>query len=116
MRRPRAELETKLMQVAQEVVTELLDWAEATQAPNLTQIEEEILSLRKRLSEEMAETVIEAQEATRPVPGPHCSTCGREMSYKDIKPNTVESRVGSLTLERGYYYCPTCQAGLFPPG
>jgi len=36
------------------------------------------------------------------------------MHYKDQKPNTVESRVGKLPLTRGYYYCETCRAGLFP--
>ncbi len=36
--------------------------------------------------------------------------------YKAQKDNTVESRVGTLPLELGYYYCQTCRTGLFPPG
>lgn len=116
MRRPRAELKADLTQLADEVIDELMDWTEGTPVPTLTQIEEVVLKLRQRLSERMAQAVIEAQEATRPVPGPRCPRCGHEMHYKDTKHNTVESRVGHLPMERGYYYCTTCRAGLFPPG
>ena len=62
----------------------------------------------------MAVAVIESQEATRPVPSPRCPTCQVEMHYKDMKENTIESRAGQLTLNRGYYYCETCRTGLFP--
>ena len=116
MRRPRAELKADLTKLADEVIDELLDWTEDTPVPTLTQIEDIVLKLRQRLSERMAQAVIEAQEATRPVPGPVCPSCGREMHYKAMKHNTVESRVGHLPLARGYYYCQTCRAGLFPPG
>jgi hypothetical protein len=43
----------------------------------------------------LADEVLDEQDAIRPVPGPQCPTCGREMHYKDMKPNTVESRVGN---------------------
>lgn len=116
MRRTRAEVKADLTELADEVMAELLDWTEETAAPTLTQIEDIVLKLRQRLSERMAQAVLEAQEATRPVPGPPCPRCGQEMHYKDSKRNTVESRVGPLPMERGYYYCATCRAGLFPPG
>ena len=115
MKRTRTELKTELMTHAEMLIDELLDWTADTPVPTLTQIEEVILELRKRLSEQMGLVVIRAQDATRPVPGPRCPTCQHEMHYKDMKDNTVESRVGSLALERGYYYCQTCRAGLFPP-
>ena len=116
MRRPRAELKADLTKLADEVIDELLDWTEDTPVPTLTQIEDIVLKLRQRLSEHMAQAVIEAQEATRPVPGPVCLRCGYEMHYKAMKRNAVESRVGHLPVARGYYYCETCRAGLFPPG
>jgi len=116
MRRPRAELKADLTKLADEVIDELLDWTEGTPVPTLTQIEDIVLKLRQRLSERMAQAVIEAQEATRPMPGPNCPSCGGEMHSKSMKHNTVESRAGQLALERGYYYCETCRAGLFPPG
>jgi hypothetical protein len=111
-----SKLKTELMTEAEEIIDELVAWTGDTPAPNLTQIEDIVLKLRQRLSERMALAVIEAQAAVRPVPGPSCPTCGREMHYKDRKANTVESRVGQLPLERGYYYCEACKSGLFPPG
>ena len=116
MKRTRAELKAELMAKAELMIDELVDWTDQTSRPTLTQIEDVILKLREQMSEQMAEAVIGAQEAVRPVPGPKCPTCGGEMHYKDTKGNTVESRVGDVGLKRGYYYCETCKAGFFLPG
>ena len=116
MNEARSDLKTELMSEAEGIIDELVAWTADTPAPNLTQIEDIVLKLRQRLSERMALAVIESQAAVRPVPGPSCPTCGREMHYKDRKANTVESRVGQLPLARGYYYCEPCKSGLFPPG
>src|SRR5258707_13606707 len=112
----RSGLKSELMTEAEGIIDELVAWTADTPTPNLTQIEDIVLKLRQQLSERMALAVIEAQAAVRPVPGPNCPTCGREMHYKDRKANTVESRVGRLPLKRGHYYCEPCKKGLFPPG
>jgi hypothetical protein len=112
----RAELRTKLLAEAEQAVDDLLDWTDQTPRPNLTQIEQAVLKLRKRLGEQAAQAVIAVQDAQRPVPGPVCPTCQREMHYKDTKAQTVESRVGQLHILRGYYLCETCHQSLFPPG
>jgi uncharacterized protein with PIN domain len=112
----RAELRAKLLAEAERSIDELLDWTDQTPRPNLTQIENAVLKLRKHWGEQAAQVVIEAQETRRPVPGPPCPTCQREMHYKDQKAQTVESRVGQLQVTRGYYYCKTCHQSLFPPG
>ncbi len=80
----------------------------------MTQIENVVLRLRKQSGKQATQAVIETQDAQRPVTGPLCPTCQREMHYKDTKAQTVESRVGQLRLVRGYYYCQTCQQSLFP--
>ena len=115
MKRSRADLKIELMSRAAHAIDELLDWNDQTPQPNLTQIEDIILQLRKQLGEQMALAVIDNQAAKRPAPGACCPDCGCEMHYKDIKANTVDSRVGTLPLERDYYYCQTCRTGLFPP-
>lgn len=116
MRRTRTELKADLMKQAEELIEGLLDWTEETHAPNLTQIEDVVLALRKRIGEHAAQAVLAAQEQARPVPGPACPTCGAEMHYKDRKTHRVESRIGQLQVERGYYYCTGCERGLFPLG
>ena len=116
MRKSREEMKGKLMKEAEEVIDELLEWHIGTEKPNLSQVEQKVLELRERLSKQMAGTVIKEQETVRPVPGPSCDKCGKEMRYKGLKNNTVISWVGELKMERGYYHCAQCRTGLFPPG
>jgi len=111
----RAERKANLMEMVEEEIEKLLDWMEVTEAPALGGIEETVLRIRKRIGERMTEEVIEKQEAVRPVPGPGCPACQREMHYKGMKPKEITSMVGEVKLNRGYYYCDSCQRGLFPP-
>lgn len=115
MKRGSEQLKAELMEEAEEMIDELLGWHKGTAAPTLTEIEDVVLKLRKRLGERMTEVVVEDQEAVRPVPGPACAKCGREMHYKGMKEVSVEGRTGAARLERGYYYCDRCKSGLFPP-
>jgi hypothetical protein len=116
MRSSREGRKAGLMKKLESAVEELLDWEEETDRPNLTQIEDKVLKLRKQVSEEMAMELIRAQEAKQPVPGPPCRRCGGEMAYKGQKKVRTQSWAGDLQIERGYYYCPECKESLFPPG
>lgn len=116
MKRTREEKRSTLEAKAKELIDELMKWSDETEQPTLTQIEEEILALREKLSESMMEAVIEKQEGQRPVPGPKCPKCGKEMHYKGEKARQVTSRVGEVKLERGYYHCSQCKESIFPPG
>ncbi len=116
MKRTREERRATLEAKAKALIDELMQWSEETDRPDLTQIEDEILKLRQGLSESMLEAVIEDQERQRPVPGPKCPKCGKEMQYKGEKARQVTSRVGETKLERGHYYCSHCQESVFPPG
>lgn len=116
MSKKRSEAKGKLMQEAETIIDELLAWEEEVEEPDLSQIEEKVLELRQRLSEKMAETVIEDQASIQPGPGPECGACGQEMRYKGVHSKRVTSWVGELELKRGYYYCEGCRRGHFPPG
>lgn len=98
------------------MVDEMLEWEEKNPAPTLTEIEEVVLKLRRQVAQRVAEFLLERQEGVQPVPGPACPRCGQEMRYKGRGKVTVESRVGPLEIERGYYYCERCRSGFFPPG
>ena len=115
-KKQRLEAKGSLMKEAESIIDELLAWEAEVEKPNLGQIEEVVLELRERLSQKMAQSMLDAQEDIRPVPGPTCEKCGQEMRYKGQKSKRVKSWVGQLDLERGYYYCERCGAGDFPPG
>jgi hypothetical protein len=112
----REQQKVSLLKEAEAIIDELLDWEERTERPNLSAIEGQVLELRQRLSEKMAETVIAGQEAKQLVCGPACPRCGKEMHYKGQKVVKPRSWVGELEIERGYYYCAACREGFFPPG
>jgi uncharacterized protein with PIN domain len=116
MKLTRAQKKAKLSQAAEEAIEQLLDWDEEHSAPNLTQIEEAILALRQRLGQEMADVVMAGQGAQQLAESPKCPTCGEVMRYKGRKRRAVESRLGGVAVERGYYYCARCESGFFPPG
>ena len=85
MNKKRTEAKGTLMKEAESIIDELLKWEEEIEKPNLSEIEEVVLELRERLSQKMAEKVIERQEAAKPVPGPACPEYGQEMKYKGRK-------------------------------
>lgn len=116
MKKNREQLKAEFIAEAEELFDELMKWEEQSDKPNLTEIEEIVLKLRKRFGERMAEKVILRQEERQPAERVRCPQCGREMVTKGMKDNQVETQIGNLKIERSYYYCPDCKQGLFPPG
>lgn len=43
-----------------------------------------------------------------------CPQCGRSLKGRPGRRRTVETLVGSVTLERPYFHCPACQKGFYP--
>ena len=110
------EKRARLLAKAAQAIDEYLEWEEQNERPDLTQIEEIALKLRKEFGQTITQVATESQAEKTPVPGPKCSKCGQEMRYKGKKTSQVESRTGNLKVERGYYYCPKCKESVFPPG
>jgi hypothetical protein len=115
MKRTRKANEEELESKARAVIKKLLDWNEAHDAPDLTQIEDIVLELREEMGLGFAASLVSSQEKVEPVVE-RCRECGQEMRNKGRKRKVVESRAGGIEMERGYYYCPECGAGIFPPG
>jgi hypothetical protein len=116
MKYTREQKRARLLATAQAVIEEYLDWEEQADKPTLTAIEDEVLRLRERFGQRLAEVAIADQDAKQPVAAPACPSCGQLMRYKGQKGLDAESRVGLLSLDRGHYYCARCHSGLFPPG
>jgi hypothetical protein len=56
-----------------------------------------------------------AVKADERMAAPLCAECGEAMRYRGTPGREVGHREGEVGLERAYYYCDHCQAGLFPP-
>ena len=75
MPRTRAEIKADLQAEAERLIDALLDWTDQTEAPNLTQIEDEVLKLRQQFAEKLAEAAVEGQATAdpgRPALQPSC--------------------------------------------
>jgi uncharacterized protein with PIN domain len=75
-----------------------------------------VMATRERVSEAMLEQMLKGQESGSPVEAEKCPKCGKPMEDKGREPKMVETRVGSIVMERRRYYCPNCKIGIFPPG
>jgi hypothetical protein len=115
MKKTREQLKQELTKKSEAVIEKLLDWNEANKAPDLAQLEAIILKLREEMGLGFAASILISQEKTTPVLE-KCKTRGREMRNKGPKKKVVESQIGEISMERGYYYCGECGAGVFPPG
>lgn len=116
MKTNQEKLKAEFLAEAEALFDELMEWDEHTSKPDMTQIEEIVLQLRERLGEQMVQAVIGRQENRQPAEKMSCPVCKGELEPKGEKGNRVETRVGSVWIERGYYYCPHCRRGFFPSG
>lgn len=115
MKATKEQMRARVMAAAATVADKLLAWDETVGAPDLEQIEEEVLKLRAEFGQALLAAELAGQEAQQPA-AVQCPACGAEMRYKGRKAKQVASLAGDLAIERGYYYCPRCKQGIFPPG
>jgi uncharacterized protein with PIN domain len=114
MKTSQEKLKAEFLAKADVLFDQLMAWDEQTHEPNLTQIEEIVLQLRQQLGEQMAQALLARQEKRQPAEKVRCPQCQGEAVSKGQKGNRLESRLGSLQLERSHYYCSRCQKGFFP--
>jgi Uncharacterised protein family (UPF0236) len=83
--------------------------------PTLAAITETVWGLRQELTGGLTETIVKhvhLREHTRQQS--RCPQCARLLKARDPVRRTVETLVGSIQLERPYFYCPACHVGLYP--
>src|SRR6266850_4469072 len=84
-------------------------------APTLAAVTETVWQLRQELTGGLSETIVKhahlgehnRQQAT-------CPQCDRLLKARDHVQRTVETMVGSVELERPYFYCRACRLGVYP--
>jgi hypothetical protein len=106
------ELKARMVSAAAEAIEKLL--AEAREKElSLGDIERLVRragqDTMQKLTEMLASAEAESEEDRS------CPECGREMRYKGRKKREVIAETGEVSVERGYYYCPSCEKGVFPP-
>jgi YgiT-type zinc finger domain-containing protein len=83
---------------------------DATFAEIEAAVEEQIERVRAQLLEERTEAGVREEH-------PVCRQCGTTMEPRATTKRTLLLRGDEpLELERSYVVCPSCGAGLFPPG
>ena len=116
MKKSRAQIEEELVERISKGVDRVLDWQEKHNTYKFSELEDVILEVRREIGEAMAEAVVCQMENKHPVEAPYCSMCKTQMEYKGQKKKRIVSRVGEVEIERGTYYCGTCEAGFSPSG
>ena len=80
----------------------------------LAQITETVWAWRQDLTRSLTEAVVEQAhrfEYTRKQIV--CSTCQRLLTTRPLVSRTVDTMVGSVRLERPYFYCRVCREGVY---
>jgi hypothetical protein len=81
----------------------------------LTEVTATVWDLRQQLTGGITETIVAHAHA-----GEHqrtrasCPRCARVLKVQEHVGRTVETMVGPIELERPYFYCRACRAGLYP--
>jgi uncharacterized protein UPF0236 len=83
--------------------------------PTLAEVTETIWALRQQLTGGLTETIIQhthqdeqSRQYTR------CPTCEHLLKARNPVPRSVETMVGTVELERPYFYCRLCGQGVYP--
>jgi hypothetical protein len=113
MRASDEELKVQMMAVAEGVIEKLLAGTKEKEELTLSDIERLVRRAGQDVMEELTGTLAQAEAQGRE--SRICPECGRKMRYKGRKKRDVITETGEVSLERGYYYCPTCRKGVFPP-
>lgn len=116
MKKSGEQLKAALMNEMEKSIERVLAWQESHQMFTITELEDFILEIRGEWGTEVAELLAGQLESKQPAARQRCGRCGEALQYKGQSAKHIESRVGGLRVERGRYWCETCQQGLFPPG
>ena len=118
----REDFDARWQEQAEEVMSGMKEWRLQHPKATLKEIEEALDErlgrMRARMLQDtaLASTAADikgSQESERPV----CRECGTRLSERGKhRRRLVSHREQTLELERSYGECPTCGAGLFPPG
>jgi len=103
----------EFLRAAEEMYEELHAWREKHLDASFDEIGDQITPQRRKLVSKLLEQL--AVRADERIEAPECEQCGEGMRYRGTPERDVSHREGDVGLERAYYYCDSCERGLFPP-
>lgn len=99
---------------AETMYEELVAWRQKHLEASFDEIADQVTPRRQALLGPLLAQL--AQTADERIEAPACETCGQPMRYKGTPQRQVAHREGEAELKRAYWYCDSCEQGLFPPG
>ena len=118
----RTDFDARWDELAEEVLSGMKEWRLQHPKATLRQIEaaldERLGKMRARMLQDAALASAAADIKTAHVSErPVCSVCGSPLAERTVAARELVTQHNQvLKLERSYGVCPTCGAGLFPPG
>ena len=108
--------------LSEEVLSGMKEWRQAHPRATLREIEEAVIERMSRLTARMIQDMALSSATTEwssqpPSDRPPCPHCGTALQARGKRSRHLQSTGGhDLELTRNYGTCPTCRAGIFPPG
>ena len=115
IRQTRQQARTTFLAQAAQLWDDLNTWADSHPEATLTDLEQQLPPLRRRLMGQTLEGLLSQGDLGASPTPPPCPTCGAPMDDKGPVAQTVRSLEGDIHLTRAYYHCSHCPVGLFPP-
>jgi len=114
MKRTKSEMKEILLAEIDEELEEAFARQEQSEHPNLSEFEEQVLAIRQSIGIRVLKEILknEEDEVSKEM---FCPKCKSPMQAKGKRRQIIETRLGTLELEREYFYCKPCQEGIFPP-
>jgi methionyl-tRNA synthetase len=103
----------EFLRAAEAMYEELHAWRDKHLDASFDEIADQVAPQRRKLVAKLLEQL--AIKADERVEAPQCEQCGEKMRYRGTPERDVSHREGDVEVERAYYYCDSCERGLFPP-
>lgn len=109
----REELEKQLKAKAEESIHKLLEKLPDKSELTMTDIENLVGEMGHEVTQSATEAIAQGEQAE---PSEMmCEICQVRMHKRGKRKKRVVTKRGEIELERQYYVCPECNAGVFPP-
>lgn len=110
----REELEKQLRAKAEEAIRKLLKNLPDKSELTMTDIENLVGEMGHEVTQGATEAIAQREQAE---PSEMiCEACQVRMQKRGKGKKRVVTKRGEIELDRQYYVCPECNAGVFPPG